>query len=264
MKQAILSLLPPGHPWREQIHWFDSIGSTNTYAKELARQGAPHGTVILAGSQSAGRGRMGRSFHSPEGSGIYISVILRPLCPASELMHLTCAAGTAMCDAVETVCGSRPGIKWINDLVLHGRKIGGILTELGFGAGASADYAVIGIGINCIQQPQDFPPELRQIASSIGAATGRPVSTALLTAAMLESLEAVCRDLLTRKAEIMDRYRSDCLTLGKQVQLHGSRTGSALALDVDDDGGLLVRLEDGTVHTVQSGEVSVRGMYSYL
>lgn len=264
MKQAILSLLPPDHPWREYIHWFDTIDSTNTHAKELARQGASHGTVLLAGSQSAGRGRLGRSFHSPQGSGIYMSVILRPGCKPRELMHLTCAAGTAMCDAVEAVCGIRPGIKWINDLVLQSRKIGGILTELGFAADGSVDYAVIGIGINCNQPQESFPPELQSIASSLYAVTGKPVSTASLIAAMLVCLEAMSRKLLTGKAEIMDRYRRDCLTIGKEVQLHGALTGTAFALNIDDDGGLLVRLEDGTVHTVQSGEVSVRGLYTYV
>lgn len=264
MKQAILSLLPPDSLWRESVHWFDTIDSTNTYAKDLARRGAPQGTVILAGSQTAGRGRMGRSFHSPEGSGIYMSVILRPDCPARELMHLTCAAGTAMCDAVEAVFGIRPGIKWINDLVLQSRKIGGILTELGFAADGSVDYAVIGIGINCNQPQESFPPELQSIASSLYAVTGKRVSTASLIAAMLISLEEISQRLLTGKAEIMDRYRRDCLTLGKEVQLHGALTGPAFALDIDEDGGLLVRLEDGTVHTVQSGEVSVRGLYTYV
>lgn len=264
MKQAILSLLPPDSLWRESVHWFDTIDSTNTYAKDLARRGAPQGTVILAGSQTAGRGRLGRSFHSPEGSGIYMSVILRPDCPARELMHLTCAAGTAMCDAVESVCGIRPGIKWINDLVLQNRKIGGILTELGFTADGSVDYAVIGIGINCNQPQESFPPELQSIASSLYAVTGKRVSTAALIAAMLISLEEISQRLLTGKAEIMDRYRRDCLTLGKEVQLHGALTGPAFALDIDEDGGLLVRLEDGTVHTVQSGEVSVRGLYTYV
>lgn len=264
MKQAIVSLLPPGHPWREYVHYFDSIDSTNTCAKALARQGSPHGTAVLAGSQSSGRGRMGRSFHSPAGTGIYMSVILRPECKPQELMHLTCAVGCAMCDAVEEVCGVRPGIKWINDLVLLGRKIGGILTELGFTPDGRVDYAVVGIGINCNQTLKDFPPELHSIAASLGMVTGQTVDTAALAAAMLAALEEMSRFLLPDRKVIMTRYRADCVTLGKAVQLHGQRTGSAFALDADDDGGLIVRLEDGTVHTVQSGEVSVRGLYNYL
>ena len=263
MKASILSHLPASHPWREQIQWFDTLDSTNTYAKQLAQQGAPHGSVILAGSQSAGRGRMGRSFHSPAGSGIYMSVILRPQCAAQQLMHLTCAAGCAMCDAVEAVCAVRPGIKWINDLVLERRKIGGILTELGFSSDGSVDYAVVGIGINCNHRPEDFPDELQAIASSLRIVTGKAVDTAVLTAAMICAMERLSRQLLPQ-AEIMARYRRDCLTIGKQVQLHGSLSGSALALDVDDSGALLVQRSDGTVQTVQSGEVSVRGLYSYV
>ncbi len=262
MKQAILSRLPAGYPWREQLHWFDSTDSTNTQAKILAQQGAPQGTAVAAGFQSAGRGRMGRSFHSPADSGIYLSMILRPECPPQALMHLTCAVGVAMCDALEESCSLRPGIKWINDLVLQERKVGGILTELGLAGNGAVDYAIVGIGINCNQL--QFPPELAQIATSVRCATGRLVDTAALTAAMLARLEGMSRELFSQKAERMDRYRRDCLTLGKQVQLHGSLTGPALALDVDEDGGLLVRLENGRIHTVQSGEVSVRGMYSYV
>ena len=126
MKEKILSHLPPAHPWGQTLYYRDTIPSTNTEAKAMAAAGAPHGTVILADSQTAGRGRLGRSFCSPADSGIYMSVILRPACPPAALMHLTCAAGVAVCNAVETAVGIRPGIKWINDLVLRGKKLGGI------------------------------------------------------------------------------------------------------------------------------------------
>ena len=130
MKEHILSYLPKGHPWAEHVHYYPITDSTNIRAKELAIQGAPNGTVCIAGSQSGGKGRMGRSFHSPEGSGLYFSLILRPNCKPQELMHLTCAVAVAACDAVETLCGSRPQVKWINDLVAGNKKLGGILTEL--------------------------------------------------------------------------------------------------------------------------------------
>ena len=157
MIASILNRLPEDFPWKHSIQYFPTIDSTNTRAKLLAAQGAPHGTVLIAGHQSGGRGRMGRSFHSPEGMGIYLSVILRPDCPATDLMHLTCAAGVAMCDAVEAAAGFRPGIKWTNDLIWGKRKLGGILTELSLKSDGTADYAVVGIGINCCQQPEDFP-----------------------------------------------------------------------------------------------------------
>lgn len=264
MKQAILSRLPEDFPWRDRIHWFDTIDSTNTRAKTLAAQGAPQGTVVLAGSQTHGRGRMGRSFHSPSGSGIYLSVILRPDRTPQELMHLTCAAGCAMCGAVEATCGVRPGIKWINDLVLIQRKVGGILAEMALNATGSVDYAVIGIGINCHQAAEDFPAPLRQIAASLSMVCETGVDRAALAAAMIARLEVMSRQLFSEKTAIMKQYRADCVTLGRQVQLHGAKTGTGTALDVDENGGLIVRLDDGTVHTVQSGEVSVRGMFGYV
>ena len=148
MKQKILNALSPEYPWADRLHCVAETGSTNDDLKAMAKDGAPHGTVLIAGTQSGGHGRMGRSFHSPEGKGMYLSVILRPGCNPNELMHLTCAAAVAACDAVERSCGLRPGIKWINDLTLAGRKLGGILTELGFGSDGKVSYAVIGIGIN--------------------------------------------------------------------------------------------------------------------
>lgn len=258
MKERIFSCLPPDHPWGRQIHWFDTVGSTNTLAKELAAQGAPQGTAILAGSQTAGRGRMGRSFHSPQGLGIYLSVILRPNCSPAELMHLTCAVGVAMCNAVEAVCGVRPGIKWINDLILDGRKIGGILTELSLSPSAGVDYAVVGIGINCNHTLRDFPEELHSIAGSLSMATGRSLPTERLSAAMLTELETMSRRLLADKAGFMESYRRDCVTLGRSVCVLSDSGIRGIAEDVDEDGALLLRLENGDLKRLNSGEVSVR------
>ena len=110
MKEQIISFLAESCPWQDSLLWFDTIESTNTTAKHLAREGAPQGTVLIADHQTGGRGRRGRSFHSPAGSGIYMSLILRPNCLPSQIMHLTCAAAVALCDAVEESCGIRPGI----------------------------------------------------------------------------------------------------------------------------------------------------------
>ena len=140
------------HPWRDTIEYFECIDSTNTYAKKMAMQGAAEGTVIIAGHQTGGRGRLGRTFSSPAGMGIYLSVILRPDCLPEELMHLTCASAVAASDAVGRVFSSMPGIKWTNDLVLGKRKLGGILTELSVNPTTrKVDWAVVGIGINCCQ-----------------------------------------------------------------------------------------------------------------
>lgn len=266
MKDKICSLLPPGNPWGELIHHYDSVESTNTLAKAMAAQGAPEGTVIIADHQTGGRGRRGRSFHSPAGTGIYMSVILRPGCPAQGIMHLTCAAAVAMCYAVENVTGCRPGIKWTNDLVCGSRKIAGILTELGFGMDGNVSYAVVGIGINCSQAAEDFPPELRDMAGSLAMVTGKEINRAEIAASMILAMHNMSLMLLRFKDVIMDTYRSDCITLGKMVSLvraDGSvRHGKAL--DIDGDGALIVDFGDGKRETVNSGEVSVRGMYGYL
>lgn len=265
MKHEILSYLPAGHPWADKIQYFDTIDSTNTRAKQLAVAGAPEGTVLIAGHQSAGRGRMGRSFHSPDARGVYLSVILRPQCTPAELMHLTCAAGTAMCDAVQRCAGFRPGIKWINDLVHNRRKLGGILTELGLDPKTGrVRYAVVGIGLNCSQMPEDFPPEIREIAGSLRMSAGCALSPAVVAAAMVEALCDMNDGLLTEKSAIMARYRSDCLTLGQKVRIMSDPPQPGTALDVDDDGALLVRLDDGRTEIINAGEVSVRGLYGYV
>ena len=266
MKNEILSVLPPDHPWGQNLIFFESIDSTNTAARELAKQGAPSGTVLIADRQTGGRGRMGRSFHSPGGLGLYFSLILRPECRAAELMHLTCAVAVAACDAVEKAVGLHPGIKWTNDLV-HGRqKLGGILTELGLKADGTVDYAIIGIGINCCHRPEDFPEEIRPIAASLSMVTGKPADRSRLAAALMESLWAMDRALLTGKDSMMKRYRKNCITLGQEISLVRADgvVRHAKALDVDIDGGLVVRFADGHTETVSSGEVSIRGMYGYI
>lgn len=265
MVQEILAQLPENHPWAQNIHWFDTIDSTNTRAKAMAASGAAHGTVILAGQQTGGRGRMGRSFHSPAGLGLYLSVILRPECPPTKLMHLTCAAAVAACQAVAEEAELRPGIKWTNDLVFGFRKLGGILTELSLNANGAVNYAIVGIGINCNHSRQDFPPELQEMAASVAMYTGKPVDRCRLAAQLIRQLCDMDRDLLRDKAGIMALYRAGCMTLGREVSIHRfEEVRHGTATDVDDDGGLVVRFSDGHTETVAAGEVSVRGMYGYL
>ena len=261
----ILSHLPMNHPWRNNVHWFDTIDSTNTHAKALAAAGAPHGTVLIADSQSAGRGRLGRVFQSPPDSGIYMSVILRPHCPPSSLMHLTCAVAVAMCDAVEETLGFRPGIKWINDLIAGNRKLAGILTELSIDPKtALVDYTVIGIGINCNQSAEDFSLELQNIACSARMVCGKPIDRNRLAAGMIQALEKMDRTLLSEQNTMIARYRKDCVTIGSEVAvIRGDDCQYGKALDVANDGSLLVAFADGHTAAVNSGEVSVRGLYGY-
>ena len=245
------------------LHRFETIDSTNTYLKQLAEAGAEGGTAVIARSQTGGRGRLGRSFHSPAGSGIYLSYLLRPNCKPEGLMHLTCAVAVAMCDAVEKATGLRPGIKWTNDLVWQKRKLGGILTELGFENGL-VSYAVVGIGINCTQKAEDFPEEIRSIATSLAAVTGKPVDIAALEKEMLSALEAMAQTLADKET-VLAKYRSGCVTIGQKVcVVRGEEISYGTALDVNGEGALVVRFDDGAVRAVTSGEVSVRGMYGYL
>lgn len=262
MTEQILSHLPEDFPWREDIHWFDCVDSTNTRAKALASAGASHGTVLVAGTQTGGRGRMGRTFESPKDTGIYLSVILRPNCSPQEIMHLTCAAGVAVCKATETFCGLRVDLKWVNDFVIGKKKLGGILTELAIDSKTGkVDYAVIGVGINC----NAVPSEVQEIATSLSEALGHPTDKDSFTAAVLVSLEKMSRSLLTQKDMLIAQYRRNCITLGKEIRLlQGDTVRCGTAVDIDPQGGLIVSYDDGALEAVHSGEVSVRGMYGYL
>lgn len=265
MKEQILTCLSPGYPWKEQFQCFSEVDSTNDRLKQLAAQGAPHGTVLIADRQTGGHGRRGRTFLSPAGMGIYLSILLRPDCAPGELMHLTCATAIAMCGAVEQAAGFRPGIKWTNDLVYGRKKLGGILTELGLTSQGKVDFAIIGIGINCCQREDDFAPEIREIAGSLAMVSGREISRAKVAAAMMEALEKMDAALLTKKDAMLAQYRRDCITIGREISLlRGDQVRHGRALDVDDNGALVVAFADGSVEAVNSGEVSVRGMYGYL
>ena len=264
MKNLIISHLPASYPWQGNLYYFNTIDSTNTHAKELAAQGAPHGTVLIADSQTGGRGRMGRSFYSPAGCGIYLSMLLRPKCPAKDLMHLTCATAVAAADGIQSAVGLRPGIKWTNDLVVGKKKLGGILTELSLDGNGNVEYAVIGIGINCNQSAEDFPEEIKDIATSLQLATGKTVDRAAVIAQILVALQNMSESLQDPTATL-NRYRSDCITIGQEISLvRGDEVRHGTALDVDTEGALVVKFDDGTAQAVQSGEVSVRGMYGYV
>ena len=261
MKQEILKHCQ--HPWAELVQAHEVLDSTNLQAKELARQGAPEGTCVIAQGQTAGRGRLGRSFHSPLGQGLYLSLILRPECSPTQLMHLTCAAALAACDAIERSCGYRPGIKWINDLIWGSQKLGGILTELSIGQNGTVDWAVVGIGINCKQS--QLPQELQGLACSLEEITGEIPDQALLAAELIQALAQMRQVLLISPEPIMDRYRQDCVTLGRQVRvISPTQTRQGVAEAVEQDGSLTVLFQDGRREQVSSGEVSVRGLWDYL
>ena len=263
MKEQILQYIE--YPWADRFHFLPQVDSTNDYLKKLAADGAPHGTVVLSDHQTGGHGRRGRSFLSPPGVGLYLSILLRPEYPPTQLMHLTCASGVAMCNAIEQSAGFRPGIKWTNDIVYEKRKLGGILTELRLNPKGLVAYAIVGIGINCCQKAQDFPPEIREVAGSLSMVTGQAVDRFRVAAAELDALYAMSCGLLTQREATLAQYRADCITIGQEVSLvRGEEVRHGKALDIDNEGALVVLFPDGHLEAINSGEVSVRGMYGYV
>ena len=246
---------------------FERIDSTNAYLKRAASEGVVDGTVAVADEQTGGRGRRGRSFLSPAGKGVYLSALLRPPVEPNHLLPITGFCGVAMCNAVERVAGVRPQIKWANDLVLGGKKLAGILTELSMeGESGALQYVIIGIGVNVAHTPEDFPAELGDIATSLAIETGQSISRAALAAAMIEELDALYMALLRHRMQpYLDAYRRDCLTIGREVQLLWEDVHEkVLATGVDDELGLEVMRQNGTKEVIRTGEVSVRGLYGYV
>lgn len=260
---ALVRAYLSGHPWQQLVTAVPSADSTNNACKRLAAEGAPDGTAILTGCQTAGRGRRGRTFVSPPG-GLYFSVILRPRAKPEALMHLTAMTAVAAARAIESVSGVYPDIKWTNDLVLGGKKLCGILTEIGIEAESrEVDYAVVGIGINC--ERVDLPPEVSAMSTSLEAFTGQKPGRARLAAALVRSLCEMERALFTEKDAWLREFSAHCITLGQDVRLvRGDDVTYAHADAIDADAALLVTLPDGTKSAIASGEVSVRGMYGYV
>ena len=231
----------------------ESVDSTNLYLRRLS-QSAADGTAVVAASQTAGRGRSGRGFLSPEG-GLYLSVLRRPEVEPERLPTLTPVAAVAVCRAVEAVCCLSCGVKWPNDVLLDGKKICGILVESVLGT--ERPCVIVGIGVNA--NTPSFPEELRPVAGSIFTQTGKTVDLDALAAELLAQLDALYAGWLADGGgAVLAEYRRLCLNPGREV-LVGGRRGRALS--VGDDYSLLVRWEDGAEEALRFGEVSVRGLY---
>ena len=263
MKEELERLLRTRWAGR-RIVYEPRMGSTNDRARELAEQGAPEGTAVIAGAQDAGRGRQGRAWLSPPGTGLFMSVILRPDIDPARIPMITLAAALAVREGIRDVSGLEPLIKWPNDIVSGGKKICGILTEARM-KGRTAAYVVTGIGIN-VNVP-GFPPELSEIASSIRLETGKEISLAETAAAVCgrleEMYETFCRT--GDMSALKETYNQLMAGRGCQVRIlapEGAWEGEALGISVL--GELLVRRRDGQIAAVTSGEVSVRGMYGYV
>ncbi|HBI85889.1 MAG TPA: biotin--[acetyl-CoA-carboxylase] ligase [Ruminococcus sp.] len=239
------------------LHIYSSVTSTNDLLRSMAEAGAPAFTVIASRRQTAGKGRQGRSFYSPAHTGLYLSMLLRPQMTPQELMRITPMAAVAAAEAAEQVSGVRTEIKWVNDLLLRGKKICGILAEAQT-ASAQPEYVIVGIGINLTEPENGFPPELREIAGALLPAD------ADAEAAFVKTAEALTAALLRQYAGIMERaylrgYRERLCVLGKAVTVNENGTErEASALAVDDDLRLLVRYEDGTEQWRSTGEIRIR------
>ena len=240
-----------------QLEVRPSVTSTNTLAKEMAAQGAKEGTVLIALEQTEGLGRMGRSFYSPQSSGIYFSIILRPKLKLEDALLITTATAVAVSQAIETVAGKPSSIKWVNDIYLGEKKVCGILTEasLNFESG-SLEYAVVGIGINV--DTKDFPEEISSVAGSLFCEKPKdsPI-TSILVAEVLNNISK-CMKSMTDKT-YLEEYRRRSFLIGKDILvLKGKDTFYAKAIEIDEKARLIVEYDDKTTEALNSGEVSVR------
>lgn len=248
----------------KKILYFESIDSTNNYAKKMALEGAEEGLAVVAGSQSDGRGRLGRKWNSPSGAGIYMSIILKPALLPEEVQIITLAASVAVVEAISRITGIKPGIKWPNDVLLEDKKICGILTEMNSEI-ERVNFIVLGIGINYNLQHDEFPAELADKATSLSAYAGdhginiKKLSRLEIVRAVLQEMDKIyCLIPKHGHAEIIDKWKEYSVTLGREVRIISGETEySAVAEDLTDDGKLIVRCNDGSARLVQSGEVSL-------
>ncbi len=241
-------------------HYEHTLTSTNLVLKDMAKQGASHGSLCLCECQTAGRGRMDRTWSSPEGQGVWLSVLLRPALKPEDAPLITFCCALAMATAMREVTGLDAKIKWPNDLVLNGRKLCGILLEMGFDA--QGYYVVAGTGLNI--RKGAYPPELAERAISIEECADVP-DRGTLVAAYLKALEVAVSVIEQHGfSGIAEDFRRECITLGSQVQVLGTDTAfTGLAEDIDETGALLVRA-DGELRRVLAGDVSVRGVMGYV
>lgn len=247
----------------QEIWYKEEMDSTNNTAKALAREGAKEGLLVIADRQSQGKGRLGRSWASPAGTGIWMSLVLRPHILPRYASQLTLIAGLNMCEAIQEITGLEARIKWPNDIVINGKKVCGILTEMSAEM-EGINYIVLGIGVNV--NMAYFPEEL-PYASSLAREGKKEYSRKEIIKDFLEKFE---KDYKAYKKQpdliaIIERYEKNCITLHKKVKLLMSNEELiAKATGINSEGELIVILEDGSSKVVASGEVSVRGLYDYI
>jgi BirA family biotin operon repressor/biotin-[acetyl-CoA-carboxylase] ligase len=240
------------------IRVFEETNSTNDIVEKLARDGVKEGVVVFAESQTKGRGRLGRKWLSPPRRGLWFSVLLRPDLRPQAATQLTVAAATALVRAIREQTGLTPEIKWPNDILIKGRKVAGVLTELA----AELDHVkhlTLGIGVDVNLAASEFPPELRKLATSLKIECGRHLSRIDLAAAILRELDCDYARICAGQFEaVADEWQEQCATIGRRVTIHiGPRALQGHAEALDDDGALLLRTEHGRLERIIGGDVTL-------
>ena len=243
----------------KRIIFYPRVSSTQEVARGLAEQEAEEGTVVLAGEQTEGRGRWGRTWVSPPGSGLYLSVILRPRLSPSQITQIPLVASVGVAEAIRQATSLRPEIKWPNDVTVNGKKLAGILSELSV-QGERTNYVILGIGINVNTDIQLLPDKVRDAATSLAEETGGSVSRAKLLRCLLDELGVVYHEFITRGfASLRERWKLLSSTLGNLVRIsNGAVEIEGKAVDIDPDGALIVQQQNGSRARITAGDVSLR------
>lgn len=240
------------------IYTYKLVSSTNDVAKTLALNGAKHGTVIISEEQSAGKGRLGRVFYSPANTGIYMSIILRPNLTAMDSVLITTSASVAICNAIQKVTGIECQIKWINDIYLNNKKVGGILTEAStnFESG-TIDYLILGIGLNFNKPKESFPKELETIASSLFSNNNGNINRNILCAEIVNNILSMIPQI--KSYDFISEYKKRSIILNNEIVYISAGVSSiGKAIDINNDGSLVVKHDDGSIKVLNSGEVTIR------
>lgn len=244
------------------IH-YETIDSTNNKARDMAMEGGEEGLVVIAEEQTKGRGRLGRAWTTPKSSAAAFSIVVRPSIKPEDASGLTLIMGDAVCRAIRKVTGLNAGIKWPNDIIINGKKVCGILTEMN-GEMERINHIILGVGINI--NVDEFPEDIEHIATSLNLELGRFVSRKEIVAEVFNEFELLYDDFKQNGLKnIMDEFKSYSVTLGRGVRVISiNEEFEGEAVDITEDGLLVVKLEDGSTRNVISGDVSVRGINGYV
>jgi BirA family biotin operon repressor/biotin-[acetyl-CoA-carboxylase] ligase len=238
------------------IHFSQEVTSTNTLAMGLAADGVPEGTVVIAETQTSGKGRLGRKWISPKGN-LYLSVILRPNIPMHKAPLITLTGAVAVASAIRTTCGLEAGIKWPNDILISGKKVCGLLTEMS----AEQDrirHIVLGIGVDVNMEMGELPLDVRSSSTTLAAEVGAKINRTALLQQILRDLERWYQKFLGNEGDVLNEWKKLNMTVGNRITVSGAGEAlDGLAQGVDSDGRLIVRLDNGTIRTLAAGDVTI-------